>query len=72
MKYEHPLYRRVVYNKGMVTLAALHARVGTAPLYTILARTAARWASTATAFLDIVGQVAGAETRTWLLARLRE
>jgi hypothetical protein len=55
-----------------VVLAALHARVGTEQLYTILARTAAQQVSTTTAFLGVVGQVAGAETRTWLQARLSE
>jgi hypothetical protein len=71
-KYESGMYRRVVYNKGMTVLAALHTRVGTEQLYTILARTAAQRVSTTTGFLDVVGQVAGAETRTWLLARLSE
>jgi hypothetical protein len=71
-KYESGMYRRVVYNKGMVVLAALHTRVGTEQLYTILARTAAQQVSTTTAFLGVVGQVAGAETRTWLQARLSE
>ncbi|RZK31252.1 MAG: hypothetical protein EOO63_04665 [Hymenobacter sp.] len=71
-KYEPGMYRRVVYNKGMVVLAALHRRVGTAQLYTILATTAAHKVSTTTAFLDVVGQVAGAETRTWLRAQLSQ
>ncbi len=71
-KYESGMHRRVVYNKGMVVLAALHARVGTEQLYTILARTAAQQVSTTTAFLGVVGQVAGAETRAWLQARLSE
>jgi hypothetical protein len=71
-KYESEMFRRVVYNKGMVVLAALHARVGTEQLYTILARTAAQRVGTTTAFLGVVGQVAGPETRAWLLARLSE
>jgi hypothetical protein len=71
-KYEPGMYRRIVYNKGMVVLAALHARVGTEQLYAILARTAAQRVSTTTGFLDVVGQVAGTDTRTWLLARLSE
>lgn len=71
-KYERSVYRRVVYNKGMVVLAALHHRVGTEQMYSILATTAARKVSTTTAFLDVVGQVAGAETRAWLLVRLSE
>ena len=49
------MYRRVIYNKGMVVLAALRHRVGTAQLYTILAITAARRADTTTEFLDVVG-----------------
>jgi len=69
-KYEPGMYRRVVYNKGMVVLAALHQRVGTAQLYAILAATAARKTPTTTAFLDVVGQVAGPETRAWLYAQL--
>jgi hypothetical protein len=71
-KYESGMYRRVVYNKGMTVLAALHTHVGTEQLYTILARTAAQRVSTTMGFLDVVGQVAGADTRTWLLARLSE
>jgi len=69
-KYEPGMYRRVAYNKGMVVLAALHQRVGTAQFYDILATTAARKVSTTTAFLDVVGQTAGAETRAWLRAEL--
>ena len=69
-KYEPGMYRRVAYNKGMVVLAALHARVGTAQLYIILATTAARKVSTTTAFLDVVGQTAGAETCAWLRTEL--
>ena len=69
-KYEPGMYRRVIYNKGMTVLAALHHRVGTAQLYAILATAAARKVPTTTAFLDVVGQVAGAETRTWLRAEL--
>lgn len=69
-KYEPGMYRRVVYNKGMVVLAALHARVGTAQFYTILATTAAQKVATTTAFLEVVNQVAGMETRTWLRAEL--
>jgi hypothetical protein len=71
-KYEPGMYRRVVYNKGMVVLAALHARVGTAQLYSILARTAAQHMCTTEGFLGVVRQVAGDETRAWLLARLSE
>ena len=71
-KYEPGMYRRVVYNKGMTVLAALHTRVGTAKLYTILARTAAQRVRTTPDFGAVVGQVAGPETRAWLLARLSE
>lgn len=69
-KYEPGMYRRVIYNKGMTVLAALHHRVGTAQMYTILATAAAHKVSTTTAFLDVVGQVAGADTRAWLRAEL--
>ena len=69
-KYEPGMYRRVVYNKGMTVLAALHTRVGTAKLYTILARTAAQRVRTTPDFGAVVGQVAGPETRAWLVARL--
>jgi len=69
-KYESGMYRRVVYNKGMVVLAALHARVGTPQFYAILAATAARRVPTTTAFLDVVGEAAGPATRAWLLAEL--
>ncbi|MFD1872717.1 M1 family aminopeptidase [Hymenobacter bucti] len=72
MKYEPGMYRRVIYNKGMTVLAALHTRVGTAQLYSILARTAAQRVGTTQAFLDVVGQVAGPDSRAWLLARLSE
>jgi len=71
-KYEPGMYRRVAYNKGMVVLAALHHRVGTAQLYTILATTAARRADTTTEFLDVVGQLAGTETRAWLRTQLSQ
>ncbi|MGI4733645.1 MAG: hypothetical protein ACRYG7_00530 [Janthinobacterium lividum] len=69
-KYEPGMYRRVAYNKGMVVLAALHARVGTTRFYDILATTPARRVPTTTALLDVVGQVAGPETRAWLQAEL--
>lgn len=64
------MYRRVIYNKGMTVLVALHHRVGTAQLYAILATAAAHKVSTTTAFLDVVGRVAGANTRMWLRAEL--
>ncbi|RZK59023.1 MAG: hypothetical protein EOO59_07985 [Hymenobacter sp.] len=69
-RYEPGMYRRVIYNRGTVVLAALHARVGTPQLCAILAATAARRVSTTAAFLDVVGQVAGPATRAWLLAEL--
>ena len=69
-RYEPGMYRRVVYNKGATVLAALHRRVGTAQLYAILATAAARRVPTTTAFLDVVGEVAGADTRAWLRAEL--
>ncbi|WP_375416671.1 M1 family aminopeptidase [uncultured Hymenobacter sp.] len=69
-KYERSMYRRVVYNKGTVVLAALHARVGTEKFYALLATTAARKISTTAAFLEVVEQTAGPATRTWLQAEL--
>jgi len=71
-KYEPGMYRRVAYNKGMVVLAALHQRVGTAQFYAILATTAARQVGTTTGFLDVVGQLAGTETRAWLRTQLSQ
>lgn len=71
-KYERGMYRRVAYNKGMVVLAALHQRVGTAQFYTILATTAKRRVSTTTEFLGVVGQVAGPANRAWLRTQLSQ
>lgn len=69
-KYSRPMYRRVVYNKGTVVLAALHARIGTEQFIKLLATVAARHVSTTTDLLTITEQVAGPETRGWLLAEL--
>lgn len=69
--YEPTMYRRVIYNKGTVVLAALHQRVGTEKFYALLAATAARKSSTTAAFLEVVEQLAGPDTRAWLLAELR-
>jgi aminopeptidase N len=69
-KYEPAMYRRVVYNKGTVVLAALHARVGTEKFYTLLATTAARKLSNTAAFLEVVEQTAGSDTQAWLLNEL--
>lgn len=66
----YPLFRRVVYDKGTVILAALHTRVGTEQLYAILAKTAAEQVSTTAGFLAIVAQVSGSDTRQWLTAEL--
>jgi hypothetical protein len=70
-KYDYPMYRRVIYNKGTVILAALHARLGTGPFVAVLAATAARQVSTTAAFLDVVAQTAGPNARAWLLAELQ-
>ncbi|MBH8568750.1 hypothetical protein KB206_07650 [Microvirga sp. STS02] len=70
-KYDYPMYRRVIYNKGTMILAALHARLGTTRFVEVLAATAARQVSTTTAFLDVVAQTAGPDTRAWLLAELQ-
>ena len=68
----YPLFRRVVYDKGTVILAALQARVGTGKLYAILAKTAAEKVSTTAGFLTIVAQVSSQATRQWLDAELRK
>ncbi|GAB3873017.1 hypothetical protein GCM10028824_24090 [Hymenobacter segetis] len=70
-KYDYPMYRRVIYDKGTVLLAALHARLGTGPFVAVLAATAARQVSTTAAFLDVVAQTVGSDTRAWLLAKLQ-
>lgn len=71
-RFQHPyaMYRRVIYNKGTVVLAALHQRVGTARLYAILADAAAQKASTTEQFLAIVARQTDPATRAWLLAEL--
>jgi hypothetical protein len=66
----YPLFRRVVYDKGTVILAALHTRVGTEEFYAILAKTAAEKISTTAGFIEVVAQVSGADTRQWLMAEL--
>ncbi|TFZ67122.1 hypothetical protein E4631_09225 [Hymenobacter sp. UV11] len=67
----YPLFRRVIYDKGTVVLAALHARVGTEKMCAILAKTAAEKVSTTAGFLAVVAQVSGPATRQWLGAELR-
>jgi hypothetical protein len=66
----YPLFRRVVYDKGTVILAALHTRVGTEKCYAILAKTAAEKVSTTAGFLEVVAQISGPGTRQWLTAEL--
>ncbi|MBC8082106.1 MAG: hypothetical protein H7Z21_02740 [Hymenobacter sp.] len=66
----YPLFRRVVYDKGTVILAALHTRVGTEKMCAILAKTAAEKVSTTAGFLEVVAQVSGPDTRQWLTAEL--
>ncbi|UOQ97164.1 hypothetical protein MUN81_18225 [Hymenobacter sp. 5317J-9] len=69
-RYPRPMYRRVVYNKGTVVLAALHERLGTAQFVHLLAIVAARHVSTTDALLEVVAQTSGPATRDWLLAEL--
>jgi hypothetical protein len=69
-KASYPLFRRVIYDKGTVILAALHARVGTEKFYAILARTAAEQISTTAGFLAVVAQLTTSETRHWLTTEL--
>jgi hypothetical protein len=70
-KYEPAMYRRVIYNKGTVVLAALRARMGNEPFITLLAKTAAQQTSTTKEFLQLVQQVAGPQTSAWLLEELK-
>ncbi|WP_246073952.1 M1 family aminopeptidase [Hymenobacter jeollabukensis] len=73
-RYAHApaMYRRVIYNKGTVVLAALRARLGTEKFGALLATVAKQRISTTGALLAVTEQVAGAPTRAWLLARLSE
>jgi hypothetical protein len=70
VKAPYALFRRVVYDKGTVILAALHRRVGTEKMYAILAQTAAGKVSTTAGFLAVVAQVSGQDTRQWLTTEL--
>jgi aminopeptidase N len=65
-KADHATYRRVIYDKGTVVLAALRTRVGTEKFYAILAKTAAEKVSTTAGFLAVVEQVSSPATRVWL------
>ncbi|UOQ67399.1 M1 family aminopeptidase [Hymenobacter volaticus] len=69
-KYNYATYRRVIYDKGSVVLAFLHNRVGDEKFFAILSATAAQKTATTDAFLDIVAQEVGEETRHWLKAEL--
>ncbi|WP_382318409.1 M1 family aminopeptidase [Hymenobacter bucti] len=69
-KAPYPLFRRVIYDKGTVILAALHARVGTEKFYAILAQTAAERVSTTAGFLAVVAQLTTPDTRQWLITEL--
>lgn len=69
-KYEPPMYRRVIYNKGTGVLHALHTRLGTDKFLDLVAATAARKVSTTLGFLEVAEQVAGKDTRAWLQAEL--
>jgi hypothetical protein len=69
-KADYPTFRRVIYDKGTVILAALHTRVGTEKFYAILAKTAAEKISTTAGFLEVVSQVSTPDTRLWLANEL--
>ncbi|GAA4042328.1 hypothetical protein GCM10022409_30400 [Hymenobacter glaciei] len=69
-KYPRPMYRRVVYNKGTVVLAALHERLGTTQFVRLLGAVAARHVRDTDTLLAIVAQNNGQATRDWLLAEL--
>ncbi|SET48566.1 M1 family aminopeptidase [Hymenobacter actinosclerus] len=70
-KYEYPMHRRVMYNKGTGILHALRTRIGTEQFLNILATSAAQKTSTNPGFVRLVEQVAGPETGAWLLAELK-
>jgi hypothetical protein len=69
-KTDYATYRRVIYDKGTVVLAALRTRVGSEKFYAILAKTAADKVSTTTDFLAVVEQVSSLDTRLWLTTEL--
>lgn len=69
-KADHATYRRVIYDKGTVILAALKTRVGNDKFYAILAKTAAQKVSTTAKFLAVVEQVSSSDTRVWLTKEL--
>jgi hypothetical protein len=69
-KADYATYRRVIYDKGTVILAALRARVGAEKFYAILAKTAGEKVSTTTGFLTLVEQVSDTDTRLWLSTML--
>lgn len=69
-KYDYPTYRRVIYAKGTIVLSALHNRVGNEKFINILAATAGQKTATTEAFLTLVAQEAGDETRRWLTNEL--
>lgn len=70
-KYELPMHRQVMYNKGTGILHALRTRIGTEQFLNLLATSAARKTSTNPAFVQLVEQVAGPATSAWLLAELK-
>ncbi|KAA9332335.1 M1 family metallopeptidase [Hymenobacter busanensis] len=63
-------YRAVIYSKGTVVLADLHTRLGDEAFFRLLQATAAAHVNTTQAFLALVEQKTGRETRDWLAARL--
>jgi aminopeptidase N len=69
-KTDYATYRRVIYDKGTVVLAALRTRVGSEKFYAILAKTAADKVGTTTDFLAVVEQVSSLDTRLWLTTEL--
>ncbi|OUJ73221.1 hypothetical protein BXP70_15455 [Hymenobacter crusticola] len=69
-KYDYPSLRRVIYDKGAVTLFELHQRVGDAQFFRILTETAAAKVATTQAFLAIVERQTNRATRDWLATKL--
>jgi hypothetical protein len=71
-KHDYPTYRRVIYAKGTAVLSALHNRLGDEKFIAILAATVAQKTATTEAFLALVAQEAGEETRRWLTKELTQ
>ncbi|PJJ59071.1 M1 family aminopeptidase [Hymenobacter chitinivorans] len=63
-------FRPVIYHKGALALADLHARLGDEAFFQLLSATAAARVATTEAFLRLVERHTDRATRDWLVARL--